>query len=50
MSPWLMTTIFNANLLVRSIRTGVVMPWCGRGVSYRTAKVAIKPGGQEGPI
>lgn len=45
-----MTTIFNANLMVRSVRTGVVMPWCGRIVAYHTVKIANKPGGQEGPI
>ena len=45
-----MTTILNANLMVPSFRTGVVMPWCGRGVAYHTVKCAIKPGGQEGSI
>ena len=46
----LMTTILNANLMVASFRTGVVMPWCGCGVAYHTVKCAIEPGGQEGSI
>ena len=50
MSLQLMTTILQANLVLPVLRDGMVMAWGGRGVSYRTAKIANKPGEQEGPI